>query len=267
MEVLVSCMNKDEQLVKKMNIQTDAIVVNQVLEEDYHLKEFYHNENHIRMFSMKEKGVGRSRNNALMRADGEIVITADEDEVFVDNYQDIIEKAYRKYPDADMILFEVEIVTSDGVKTKISKEGKVHFFNYFKYGTVNFTFKKDSIYKSNIFFSLLFGGGAAFQSGEDTLFLTDILKKRLKVYSYPEKIATVYNYDSTWFKGYDEEYLKHRGALFRAMSGLFFHLLVIQFSLRKKNLFPNVSLLKMIKLMNEGRKEYLNYKVGTKYGK
>lgn len=265
MEVLVSCMNKDIQLAEKMNIKTDAIIINQSKQSEYKFNEYIIKDNKIRFYDMRELGVGRSRNNALMRANSEILITADDDEIFVDDYEQIILSAYKKYPDADMILFDVEIVSSEGSKTKVNKEGKVNYFNYLKYGTVNFTFKRSSIYKKNISYSLMFGGGTPFQSGEDTLFLTDVLKKGLKVYSYPAKIATVYNYDSSWFKGFNSEYLKHRGALFWAISKWFYPLLVLQFAIRKRNLFKDISFLKKIKLMNEGKRMFLNYNFGDNY--
>ncbi|EGP4897635.1 hypothetical protein FGV16_002417, partial [Enterococcus faecium] len=233
MEVLVSSMNKDMSLFKKMNIQTNAIIINQTpdIPGNFSYKQQIFDDKTWKFYSMSEKGVGRSRNNALLRASDDIVIMADEDEVFVDGYEKIINDAYSKYPEADMIVFDVRVHNGDEIKHRVKRDGRVKFFNSFRYGTVTFTFKRDILLNNNIYFSLLFGGGAEFQSGEDSLFITDVLKNKLKVYSNKEVIADVYNDDSSWFNGYNENYLIHRGALFRAISKKFCFFLILQFAL------------------------------------
>ncbi|MDP4117859.1 MAG: hypothetical protein Q8873_01560 [Bacillota bacterium] len=64
----------------------------------------------------------------------------------------------------------------------------------------------------------MFGGGAIYSSGEDTLFICDLLKKRLKVYVYSATIVAVQQGQSTWFSGYSNKYLFDEGALYRAIS-------------------------------------------------
>ncbi|MFR0819376.1 MAG: glycosyltransferase family A protein [Lactococcus lactis] len=104
-------MNKDMSLLEKMNIQTNAVVINQTpnISENFSYKQQVINDRTWKFYSMSEKGVGRSRNNALMRASDDIIVMADEDEVFVDGYEKIINEAYSKYPDADMIIFNVRV--------------------------------------------------------------------------------------------------------------------------------------------------------------
>lgn len=257
MQVLVSSMFKNADLYKTMNIQTNAIIINQQ-DKDFNKIILEENDNKIEFYNMSERGVGLSRNNALMRASDDIVIMADDDEVFVDGYEEIINSAYQRYPDADMIVFDVRIHKNNKTITKVKKTERVHFFNSLRYGTVTFTFKKETIIKNNIFFSQLFGGGAKFQSGEDSIFLTDVLRKGLKVYSVKQVIADVYNDDSSWFAGYNKDYLIHRGALFEALSKRYSFLLMLQFAIRKKKLFPELSIIETIKLMNHGKKIFKN---------
>ena len=95
-QVLVAAMNqKDHNLPIKMNIQTDAIVGNQC---DYNsVEKFLCGDHVIQYLNFSERGVGLNRNNALMRADGDILVFADEDEKFNYGYADIVAQAYQKF--------------------------------------------------------------------------------------------------------------------------------------------------------------------------
>ncbi|MBT2731100.1 glycosyltransferase family A protein [Carnobacterium sp. ISL-102] len=255
-EVLVSTMNQkitDLSLAKKMNIQTKATIINQTDEFGYS------NEQRVEMYSYPERGVGKSRNSALLRATGDICLMADDDMVYVDNYEEIVEKAYEKYKDADFIVFNVRVHYPDRTVERVSKPGRVRFFNSLKYGTVTFSFYRNAIIRENVFFSLLFGGGAKFSSGEDTLFLWTCLKKGLKVYAEETVIADVYNYESSWFKGYNEKFYKDKGALFKALEPKWHLLLNLQLAIRKRKEYGSEkTIFEILKIMNTGAKEFKN---------
>lgn len=256
-EVLVSTMHKDindTSLAQKMKIQTDAIIINQ--SDGFGYSEQKLKGNAIKMYSFKERGVGLSRNSALMRSDAEICLMADDDMVYVDGYKQIVEQAYRKYPDADFIVFNVRVHYKDRIEERVKKEGRVSFFNSLKYGTVTFSFKRNEILKRNISFSLLFGGGAKYSSGEDTIFLWTALKKKMKVYAIQTVIADVYNYESSWFQGYNEQYLFDKGALFKALEPRLYPFLNLQFAIRKRKTFQNSNnVMEIMRIMNNGSRE------------
>ncbi|EMF0480969.1 MULTISPECIES: glycosyltransferase family 2 protein [Enterococcus] len=258
MEVLVSSMNKDMSLLEKMNIQTNAVVINQTpnISENFSYKQQVINDRTWKFYSMSEKGVGRSRNNALMRASDDIIVMADEDEVFVDGYEKIINEAYSKYPDADMIIFNVRVHQGNKIRETTKKEGKVKFYNSLKYGTVTFTFKRNSILKKNLSFSLLFGGGTRYGSGEDTLFLWSALKTKLKIYSIPITISDVYNDTSSWFEGFNKKYYVDKGALYQALGGKLSFFLILQFWLRRYDSSNNVKRIEALKYMLQGAKNF-----------
>lgn len=67
LQVLVSTMHQtDRRLLERMNIRSDAIVINQC---DHNcIENFTFRGHNILWMSMNERGVGLSRNNALMRA-------------------------------------------------------------------------------------------------------------------------------------------------------------------------------------------------------
>jgi len=254
LEVLVSTMNQiDNSLVNKMNIQSDAIFINQCDRNDYEEQKI--NNNEIKLYSFNERGVGLSRNNALMRGTADICLFADDDVVYEDDYKEKIIKAFEENPKADIIVFNVTSTNTERPEYIISKYRRVRFYNCMRYGTFRIAARVDRIKSSNTYFSLLFGGGAKYGSGEDTLFLTESLKKGLRIYASPTQIGTVTHSDSTWFKGYTEKFFKDKGALFYSISKFWSRALCFQFAIRRRKIFENNSTwIQAYLLMNEGIK-------------
>lgn len=266
-EVLVSTMNNNNpSLLRTMNIKSDAIIINQCDKFEY--SELFIENKTTRIYSFDEIGVGRSRNSALIRADRELCLMADDDMVYVDDYELIIKNAFQANPNADMIVFNVRVHTNNGVNERVKKNGRVRLFNSLKYGTVSFCFKKDAIYKKNISFSLMFGGGAKYGSGEDSLFIWDVIKSGLKVYSVNQTIADIYNYNSTWFDGYSKKYFKDRGALYKALSKNFYWALILFLALRRRKIVcKDVKVFVAIKMMFIGAWEYYHSTANEKINK
>lgn len=257
LEVLVSTINKkDLTITEKMNITSDVIIINQCDKNDY--IESNLNGRLIRMYYFNERGVGKSRNNALMRSNADICLMADDDMVYVNNYEEVVINAFKNNPNADMIMFNVPIKSkSKNINLKVKKNGRVRFYNALRYGTVNIAFKREAILKANIYFSLLFGGGARYGSGEDSLFITSCLKSGLKIYSNTSIIAEINEGSSTWFTGFNEKYFYDKGALFSAISKKGAYLLAIQFLYRKKHLMENnISFKSALTAMFNGIKDF-----------
>lgn len=256
-EVLVSTMeNKNPvELYEKMNIKTDAIIINQF--DKVSFNEIKKENSLLKIFCFNERGIGLSRNNALMRSSGEICMMADDDMIYEEDYLNKVKKAYKKYPDADMIVFNVEIHEKNAIRNTVKKDGRVRWFNCLRYGTVTFSFKRENIVKNNIFYSLDFGGGAKFGSGEDSLFIWEVIKKKNKVYAVNETIAKVYNYNSTWFTGYNKKFFFDKGALFKSLSPRFSYLLILQFLFRNKQMYNETFKFKEVfQIMKSGSKKY-----------
>ncbi|MFU2181498.1 glycosyltransferase family A protein [Streptococcus pluranimalium] len=242
--------------ILKMNIETDTVVVNQF----DHFKEdsFSINNHKVTSLTVNERGVGLSRNTGFMRSKADICIIADDDLVYRDGYIKEIKKAYSLYPDADIICFNLKIIEKNGVKVKKLRTGKLRRAESLKIGTPMITFRRKSILKSLLSFSLLFGGGAVFGSGEDTLFIQEAFRKKLKIYQYDFIIADVYNDDSSWFEGYNEKFFFDRGALYRAAFPTMSHLMMLQFLVRKRKLFKDWKFLDAYREMQKGAKSFSN---------
>lgn len=254
LEVLVSTMKqKDISLADRMNISSKAIFINQSDSIGY--EEWKKEDSLIRMYTLNERGVGLSRNTALMRSRADICLLGDDDVVYVSNYEEIILNEFKKNPKADLIIFTVNIIDKKGEKQIPLKNRRVNFFNILRYGAVRIAFKRETIIKNNIYFSLLFGGGAKHGSGEDSIFLADSLRKGLRIYTNSNKIADVYNYDSSWFNGYNKKFFFDKGALFQKISPRLSHLLILNFILRKYNTYKNeMTIIKAYRYMKKGAK-------------
>ncbi|WP_018296185.1 glycosyltransferase family A protein [Corynebacterium lubricantis] len=251
LQVLMSVMNQSHDIVSKANIQSDAIIVNQC--DTFKKEVFDHNGHRIQFLSFDERGVGLSRNSALMRADADIVLMSDDDVVYADGYRDLILSEFRDNPEADMIVFNVPSVDASRGTSTIRKLERVRKFNSLRYATYQMAFRREKILEKNIFFSLLFGGGAKYLSGEDSLFIFTVLGSGLKVYKSPAEIGRVHHTTSTWFEGYTDRYFRDRGTLYRSLSPRFYLPLIAQFVIRKhKVVGEGRTRREMFQLMREG---------------
>ena len=110
LQVLVSTIDQEDySLLDKMNIQSDAIVVNQCKENS--VKVFEYNGHTIKWISMDRRGVGLSRNTCLMLATADIVLFADQDIRYNDGYAENVIKAFEDEKEADVICFNIDSST------------------------------------------------------------------------------------------------------------------------------------------------------------
>lgn len=216
-QVLVATVNEDvNTMAEKMHLETEAVIVNQC--DSFGYCEYRYKEKLIRCFSMAERGVGLSRNTALMRADGDICLFSDEDIVFYPGYEEKILSAFEENPDADLITFNFKVDPSRA--TYYNKEKRrIRWYNYGRYPTYAAAARVESLRKANVSFSLLFGGGAKYSNGEDSLFFHDCLKKGLHLYAHTELLGEEIYRESTWFKGYNSKFFIDRGVLYHHLYG------------------------------------------------
>ncbi len=213
LEVLVSALNNDpEQLIGRMNLSSDAVIINQTDHKDKRTVSL-DRDHMVRIFECTDRGVGASRNKALSKAEDEIILFSDEDIVYDKGYEKKILKAFAENADADIILFNIEV--DERRRTYwIDKKTKVGRLNSGRYPAYSAAARLSSIKKSGVGFSLLFGGGAPYSNGEDSLFFMDCIRSGLKIVAVPVKLGREDFRESTWFKGYNEKFFFDRGVLY-----------------------------------------------------
>lgn len=256
-EVLVACMNqKDDTLYKEMNLQSDVVLANQ--SDEFSYREYIQDDgNVVKLISTHERGVGKNRNKALNYASGEYLLCSDQDMIYIDGYPQIVVDAFEKCRKADMIVFNLEYLNRFTKGRKATKKiKKVHVWNSMRYGTARVAIKKSLVDKYGLSFSTLYGGGAKYSSGEDSLFIRDALKKGLKMYYVPTILAQVKQESSSWFKGYNDKYFIDKGVLLANAFPKMKKLLVYYFAFGKRNCSKDYSYWKIVKLMKQGIKEY-----------
>ncbi len=229
-QVLVAAMHQtDHSLPEKMNLRSDAIIGNQCDRNE--IERFEYNGHRITYLSFAERGVGLNRNNALMRADGELCLFADDDMVYCDDYVQTVTAAFDAHPEADVLIFN--LIEKTPVRPLIRKFARVSYLNFLRYGTARVAFRNESVRRQGIYFNQCFGGGTEHCHGEDNLFLAACLQKGLRVYAVPQYIAELTEErESSWNAGYNEKYLRDQGVLYRTMTRRWWRLLCLQDALR-----------------------------------
>ena len=255
-QVLVASMHQtDSSLVEKMNLSTDAVIGNQC--DRCSNEEYLFGDKKIVYLNRTERGVGLNRNATLLNSNGDILTFADDDMVFVDGYEDIIKKAFEEIPKADAIIFNIKTIGTDVGRRSNSKIKRVRWFNALNYGAARISVKANKIKRENVLFHTCFGGGTMYSSGEDSIFITDMLKRKLRLYVYPVCIASVDQTTSTWFNGYTDKYFHDKGALFCAISKRWAKLLCLQDAIRHNGVYKK-SVGKVYKQMKRGIKAFKN---------
>lgn len=258
-QVLIATMDQnDHSLLEKMNIQSDAIVANQCSRNS--IEEFVYENHKIKYINCTEKGVGLNRNNALMRAEADFCIIADDDLVYLDDYPKIVEELFIENPSADVLLFNFHQDTVE--RYIIKRKHRVNFFNFMRYGAARIAFRREAVTKHGISFNLHFGPGTVFTAGEDILFLHDCLRHGLNIVALPSSIAShVDMQGSTWFDGYSNKYFHDKGVLFAAISRKVPRLLCLQFAVRRRNKFKDaIGISAAYKSMLDGIKTFNDMK-------
>lgn len=257
-QVLVAAMHQnDMSLPSKMNITTDVIVGNQC--DHCSNEESVKDGQCVCYYNRPDRGVGLNRNIALLHANADILTFADGDMVFCDSYASIIQKAFDELPDADAIIFNIESVGAHTKRRVNHRVKRIRWYNALNYGAARISVRSLPIRRENILFHTCFGGGTRYNAGEDVLFVVDMLKHGLRLYTYPVCIAQVDQTTSTWFNGYDEKFFHDKGVLFAAISRIWHkplcrQFLCLQFLLRHRASYKSsgISAMRAYRLMKEG---------------
>lgn len=261
-QVLVSTMNQtDYSLLEKMNIQTDAVVVNQ--SDKSGIEHFQFEGHSIIWISMPERGIGLSRNTCLMYANADIVLFADDDMVYQDGYGNEVLNSFHRNPNADVICFNIKLENSSkniGGHRNNNRIKRLHSFNSMRYGATLIAARRKILLRERISFSLLFGGGAEFNSGEDSIFIKDCLNAGLKLYSDTYYLGTVDDSESSWYTGINDKFFLDRGMVYTTAFPKIRILIFMYYAARLSKLDKSYSFKKIYSLFKEGKERLRMYR-------
>lgn len=263
LQILIATMHQtDLRLAETMNTCCDTIIANQSDTASFLTEETAHGT--VSMITTPTRGVGLNRNIALLFADAEILLFADDDITYYGGTAEAVKEAFCDLPDADAIAFSLDY----------SKDGKIterrhlpvrrrHTWNALKFGTGVLAVRREAVLRANISFNQLFGGGCLYGSGEDSLFILDCLRSGLKLYTHSYVLGVCRKDSSSWFTGFGEKYFFDKGAFFafafpkmKRLVSLFF---AVKMYLRKKTQLSLPAMLRMMRLGRRAAKELRGY--------
>ena len=202
------------KLIKNSKITGDCVVINQCDEESY--DEFSTQSGMARVFSMKDRGLTKSRNAAIERSNADICLLCDDDETFADDYTEKMVRAYEENPQADVIIFKM-INRTPSFEDKVMR---LKFPKILKVASWQISFKRESLMRTGVRFDELLGSGTGNGAEEELKFLSDCIANGLEVWYVPYELAEVHEGgDSQWFSGFDKKFFENRGATTRYILG------------------------------------------------
>ncbi len=250
MEYLVSAVNAPDDLPERMHLDADALIVNQTDHYDYGERTCAGHR--IRRIDTAERGVGLSRNTALQRGGGDILLFSDEDIVYGDGAAKAVLQAFAEHPEADMLLFNVKVAEQRRTYWTESFH-RVGLHNCGRYPAYSFALRRERMQEVNLSFHQWFGGGARYSNGEDSLFISDCIRRGLRVCAVPVCIGEEIPRPSTWFSGYNEKFFYDRGVLYHYLYGALAPLMARRFLLKNRSVMcTDIPYGKALGLMKKG---------------
>lgn len=211
----VTMHQKDFSKIEEMNIHSDVVFANQA--DRTGMEEVVFEGHTARMITTDTRGVGVNRNIAMMYADADICLFADDDVTYADGMEDMVVSEFEAHPDADVVIFHLDTDDPLRKQKKYKKTKKCGIFTPMPWGGFRIAFRLTAVRKANLWYTTLFGGGCKFPSGEDSMWLLDAKRKGLTFYVSEKTIGTVSFRDSTWFTGADERFFYAKGAYYQAV--------------------------------------------------
>nr|WP_315141670.1 glycosyltransferase family A protein [uncultured Flavobacterium sp.] len=264
LEILVSTMNRNslDFLISMFPFchfsEFQILIVNQTQENNLLVSDFPT----VRVINSFEKGLSKSRNLALENAIGKIVLIADDDLVYKNDFDKKITQAYNQYDNKAVISFSIEKPNGFMFKKYLSNPkinlSLVELFNVL---SIEISLNKSIIDKLGIVFDENFGLGSEFQMGEEAIFLSDIKNKNQQIGFIPIVIATHSEISSTEKIDFAQRYYIQGAFLTRVIKANYFTDLATKlfFDLKQKKLKIN-QIFAAITNANQGKIDYYKLK-------
>ena len=260
LEILVSTMNRNslDFLIPMFPFchfsDFSILIVNQTEENKLLVSDFPS----IRVINSFEKGLSKSRNLALKNAIGKIVLIADDDVIYMNDFDTKIIQAYNQYDNKAVISFCIEKPNGLLFK-KYSPNAKknLSLMELFNVLSIEISLNKLILDKLGITFDENFGLGSEFQMGEEAVFLSDIKNKNQQIAFVPSVIVIHSEISSTEKIDFSKRYYVQGAFLTKVLKEDYFMGLATKlfFDVKQKKLNLN-QIPAAIKNANQGKMDY-----------
>jgi len=216
-EVLVACMNRREPPPVLARFAAGAerpalLVINQCTSIDPPADIDLPG---VRMISVRERGLSRSRNRALSLARGELLAFCDEDVEYLPDALATLRRGFAAHPRAAIVTFRFHT-------RETGKPFKSYAPSAFEHGplsvasvsTIEIALRRSQA--GQLRFDERFGLGAELASGEENIWLQDALRSGLGLGYFPEPLCDHPGL-STGHRAWTEADARSKGALLRRM--------------------------------------------------
>lgn len=184
----------------------------------------------VTFLPMQGLGLCRNRNNALLYADGDIALVADDDVKYTNDYLDKVIETFEKNPATDVALFKIKTADDEApMKRYPLVQGRYKVVKGYYPSSIEMAVRVQSV-KGKVFFDERFGLGSEYlNSGEEEIFIKDCMKNSLRLDFYPYYIVE-HSYQSTGKNLYLPKSLRSRGAVSSYLHGFSAIFRMIKFS-------------------------------------
>lgn len=261
LQVLVTTMNGDErQLINEMNLENSEVVIanqngkNEIQEWEQS------NGKKVICVSSDTKGASINRNIAIKNSSADILVFADDDQRFLNDFEEIVRREFNNHYYAQAIKFYCESTNLERPLSfpRPATFKKINFMNGMSAGIHAFAIKRSVLINKNIMFPEDIGPGTKYYLGEDSVFIKKIIDSGINVYLSPKLISYVKQDGSSWFNGYTEHYFVSIGYVYGRIYGKIANLYIIRRALKLRRQIGNpFSVIEMIKFMRYGLMEFM----------
>lgn len=260
-EVLVTTMHQtDTAKYEEMKLQTDAVIANQT-NKNFYIEE-KKNEHIVKMISTDTRGLSRNRNIALAMSTGDFILFTDDDVIFEDGYEQLIMQEFKNHPEAEAIRFDMRVVAiAESKKVEYKKVAscfrRATRSELARYGVCGLVIRKDILQKYCLHFNETFGSGTENYCGEDTIFLQEMVNKKIKLFLSPVIIANIDKSNSTWFEGFTERRFYVNGKIFAAAYPRWARLMAVRSAYKFSKRQKEIKFIDILKCYWHGIHDYL----------
>ena len=216
-ELLVACMNRSEPPPVLARLPPSAerpalLVINQctTIEPPPELVA-----PGVRMISVRERGLSRSRNRALELARGKLLVFCDEDVLYLPAALATLRRGFAAHPGAAIVTFQFQTRETGALFKHYAPSPFAHGpLSVAAVSTIEIALRRERA--GHLRFDERFGLGAALPSGEENIWLADALRAGLSAGYFPEPLCDHPGL-STGHRAWSHADARAKGALLRRM--------------------------------------------------
>ncbi len=259
--MLVTTMHQtDFSKLQQMNIKSDVVFANQADRYSYDCLET--DGYKAQMVTTATRGTSKNRNIAIEYSapDAEYILFADDDLVFNDDCEQLVLQEFEKHPGAEAIKFNLYDISATRKISmrRIDKYRRATRRRVASCGVWALAIRREVLIKKNLRFNEAFGPGTEDFCGEDSIFLQEMLQKKVKFYLSPTEVGGIDQTESTWFEGHTARYFRVSGKILAAAYPKIARLLAIRSAYRfSKRDTTDMKFSKILKCYLTGIREFL----------